>query len=74
MAKATAKFVPPVIHDNESGWGPTGIPEQFKDMPYQPYAKSDRLGKVSCELRILPSIKHLLSSYWQLALSLELLF
>ena len=47
MAKATVKFVPPVIHDNETGWGPTGIPEQFKDMPYQPYAKSDRLGKVS---------------------------
>jgi len=47
MAKATVKFVPPVIHDNETGWGPTGIPEQFKDMPYQPYAKSDRLGKIA---------------------------
>ena len=47
MSKTTTKFVPPVINDNETGWGPTGIPEQFKDMPYQPYAKSDRLGKVS---------------------------
>lgn len=46
MAKSNLKFTPPVIHDNETGWGPTGIPEQFKDMPYQPFAKSDRLGKV----------------------------
>jgi len=47
MAKpALAKFTPPVIHDNETGWGPTGTPDQFKDMPYQPFAKSDRLGKV----------------------------
>ncbi|ODM93751.1 Eukaryotic translation initiation factor 3 subunit D [Orchesella cincta] len=47
MAKSTLKFTPPVIHDNETGWGPTGIPEQFKDMPYQPFAKSDRLGKIA---------------------------
>jgi hypothetical protein len=47
MAKPTlAKFTPPVIHDNETGWGPTGTPDQFKDMPYQPFAKGDRLGKV----------------------------
>lgn len=46
MAKPV-KFVPPSINDNETGWGPTGIPEQFKDMPYQPYAKSDRLGKIA---------------------------
>jgi translation initiation factor 3 subunit D len=43
----SARFVPPSINDNETGWGPTGIPEQFKDMPYQPYAKSDRLGKIA---------------------------
>lgn len=48
MAKpGVAKFIPPSINDNETGWGPTGIPEQFKNMPYQPFAKSDRLGKVS---------------------------
>jgi len=47
MAKLIPKFIPPVINDNETGWGPTGIPEQFKDMPYQPYAKSDRLGKIA---------------------------
>ncbi|XP_077979592.1 eukaryotic translation initiation factor 3 subunit D-like isoform X2 [Glandiceps talaboti] len=43
----TAHFVPPTIQDNAYGWGPSEIPEQFKDMPYQPFSKGDRLGKVS---------------------------
>jgi len=43
----TARFEPPVIQDNPTGWGPNTIPAQFKDMPYQPFSKSDRLGKVS---------------------------
>jgi len=42
-----ARFEPPVIQDNPTGWGPNSIPMQFKDMPYQPFSKSDRLGKVS---------------------------
>jgi len=42
-----ARFEPPVIQDNPTGWGPNTIPAQFKDMPYQPFSKSDRLGKVS---------------------------
>jgi len=46
MAKQAFKFVPPNIHDNETGWGPVGVPEQFKDVPYQPFSKSDRIGKV----------------------------
>ncbi|CAG2198401.1 EIF3D [Mytilus edulis] len=42
-----AYFNPPQIQDNPVGWGPCAIPEQFKDMPYQPFSKGDRLGKVS---------------------------
>jgi len=42
-----AEFIPPVIQDNPTGWGPCQVPEKFKDMPYQPFSKSDRLGKVS---------------------------
>ncbi|XP_042864625.1 eukaryotic translation initiation factor 3 subunit D-like isoform X1 [Penaeus japonicus] len=42
-----AKFVAPPIQDNPTGWGPCDVPEQFKDMPYQPFSKGDRLGKVS---------------------------
>ena len=41
-----AHFVPPAIEDNPRGWGPSSIPSEFKDMPYQPFAKGDRLGKV----------------------------
>lgn len=44
--QAMAKFNAPVIQDNPSGWGPCAVPEKFKDMPYQPFSKGDRLGKV----------------------------
>lgn len=40
-------FIPPVIEDNPNGWGPCSVPEQYKKMPYQPFSKSDRLGKVA---------------------------
>lgn len=40
-------FKAPVIQDNVTGWGPCDMPEQFKDMPYQPFSKGDRLGKIS---------------------------
>lgn len=40
------RFKTPVIHDNPNGWGPCEMPDQFKDMPYQPFSKGDRLGKV----------------------------
>ncbi|CAG9835933.1 unnamed protein product [Diabrotica balteata] len=40
-------FVAPVIQDNQAGWGPCEVPDQFKDMPYQPFSKGDRLGKIS---------------------------
>jgi translation initiation factor 3 subunit D len=42
-----AHFVPPEIQDNANGWGPSDVPDAFKDMPYQPFSKGDRLGKVS---------------------------
>ena len=41
-----AHFDPPAIQENDNGWGPSAVPEKFKDMPYQPFAKGDRLGKV----------------------------
>ncbi|XP_019868085.1 eukaryotic translation initiation factor 3 subunit D [Aethina tumida] len=40
-------FYTPVIQDNGTGWGPCEMPEQFRDMPYQPFSKGDRLGKIS---------------------------
>nr|ALS04678.1 hypothetical protein [Pseudodiaptomus poplesia] len=41
------KFKPPALQDNVNGWGPNTIPAQFKDMPYQPFSKSDKLWRVS---------------------------
>lgn len=42
-----ANFSPLEIQENENGWGPCSIPEQFQNMPYQPFNKSDKLGKVA---------------------------
>mmetsp|Transcript_15544 Transcript_15544/g.60803 ORF Transcript_15544/g.60803 Transcript_15544/m.60803 type:complete len:535 (-) Transcript_15544:38-1642(-) len=35
------------IADNATGWGPTGVPEEFANLPYQPFGKGDRLGKAA---------------------------
>ncbi|GAB1600484.1 eukaryotic translation initiation factor 3 subunit D-like [Argonauta hians] len=40
-------FVLPPLHFNSTGWGPTDIPKKFDELPYQPFSKGDRLGKVS---------------------------
>ena len=45
-----ASFSLPQIHDNPDGsWGPSSsnLPEtfKFKDIPYAPYSKSDKLGR-----------------------------
>lgn len=42
-------FQLPTLHDTLSGWGPTSdvIPNQFRDIPYAPYSKGDKLGRVA---------------------------
>lgn len=40
-------FVAPAIQENNVGWGPCEMPDQFRDIPYQPFSKGDRLGKIS---------------------------
>lgn len=42
-----ATFNAPVIQDNPFGWGPCEVLARFRDMPYQPFSKGDRLGKIS---------------------------
>jgi translation initiation factor 3 subunit D len=42
-----AHFDMPELQYNENGWGPCELPDTFRDMPYQPFSKSDRLGKIS---------------------------
>lgn len=40
-------FTLPFINDNADGWGPNNQPEKYKDLPYQKFSKSDRIGKVN---------------------------
>ncbi|EDS41530.1 eukaryotic translation initiation factor 3 subunit 7 [Culex quinquefasciatus] len=40
-------FDAPQLQFNEEGWGPCELPDAFRDIPYQPFSKSDRLGKIS---------------------------
>ena len=44
-----AQFTLSDVSENRLGWGPTedGVPPQFKDIPFAPYSKSDRLGKIA---------------------------
>jgi translation initiation factor 3 subunit D len=44
---ALPHFELPPIEDNDFGWGPSDIPTQFKDIPFAPFNKNDRLGKIS---------------------------
>jgi hypothetical protein len=39
-------FTLPFVNDNADGWGPNNQPEKYKDLPYQKFSKSDRIGKV----------------------------
>lgn len=35
------------INIDPMAWGPTKVPDKFKDMPYQPFAKSDKVGRIA---------------------------
>ena len=41
-------FTLPFVNDNADGWGPNNQPEKYKELPYQKFSKSDRIGKVRC--------------------------
>ena len=53
--EVAAHFQAPAIQHNPDGWGPCELPDQFKDIPYQPFSKGDRLGKVSVA-RLIPTL------------------
>eukprot|EP00850_Spirogloea_muscicola_P016839 SM000140S00588 [mRNA] locus=s140:76311:80526:- [translate_table: standard] len=40
-------FEVPALSDNPDGWGPMELPEQFRDVPYAPFSKGDRLGRAA---------------------------
>ena len=37
----------PTVVVNPAGWGPTALPERYAHVPYAPFAKSDKLGRVA---------------------------
>lgn len=47
MPGSLPSFSLPTIIDNPSGWGPSGVPDDLSNIPYAPYSKSDRLGKIA---------------------------
>lgn len=42
-----AKFCVPVVGDNPEGWGPMEEPAHLKHVPYAPFSKSEKLGKIA---------------------------
>ncbi|KAL6771393.1 EIF3D [Auxenochlorella protothecoides x Auxenochlorella symbiontica] len=40
-------FKLPAIDQNDEDWGPTTVPEAFRDVPFMPYSKGDRLGRIA---------------------------
>ena len=42
-------FSVPISAENPNGWGPPGdsVPEDFADVPYSPFSKSDKLGRAA---------------------------
>lgn len=45
--KELAAFPVPLIHVNESGWGPTTLPTQYVGIPFSPFSKNERVGKAA---------------------------
>lgn len=40
-------FSLPLVNDNPFGWGPNDQPDKYKDLPYQKFSKSDKIGKIA---------------------------
>ncbi|KAJ3033845.1 hypothetical protein HDV00_005694 [Rhizophlyctis rosea] len=47
MAATPLRFTLPKVSDNPNGWGPVTVPDELAKIPYAPYSKSDRLGKIA---------------------------
>lgn len=35
------------VENNDEGWGPTTAPPQFANVPFMPFSKGDRLGRIA---------------------------
>jgi len=43
------------IEFNDNGWGPTSLPKDLEDVPYAPFSKGDKLGRVADWTGQIPS-------------------
>jgi translation initiation factor 3 subunit D len=46
-AAMAAKFVLPPVEENQDGWGPLSVPKQFDGVPFMPFSKGERLGRIA---------------------------
>ena len=42
-----AEFKLSQIENNDEGWGPTTVPTQFASIPFMPFSKGERLGRIA---------------------------
>ena len=40
-------FKLPAVEDNTEGWGPDSVPQQYEDVPFMPFGKGERLGRIA---------------------------
>ena len=45
--ESSASFAVPKINDNPEGWGPPAGAHQFNAVPYAPFSKGEKLGRIS---------------------------
>jgi hypothetical protein len=41
------RFAVPEVEDHADGWGPVSTPSALEGMPYAPYSKSDKIGRIA---------------------------
>ncbi|KAJ1548944.1 hypothetical protein HK405_012534 [Cladochytrium tenue] len=46
-SSSASSFQLPKINDNPTGWGPSTIPDFLTQIPYAPFSKSDRIGRIA---------------------------
>lgn len=46
-AGAMPLFSLPEVEENEEGWGPVSVPKQFDGVPFMPFSKGERLGRIA---------------------------
>jgi len=63
---AALPFQLPEVEDNPTGWGPQGEPSVFAGIPYQPFSKSDKLGKVAAEFTGATNFRRGTFLFWRL--------